>query len=332
MSEAHTPRTVADEAVAALDIGGTKTAAAIVTGQGEVVDRVTAATPGRAGATAILDTAADLVRHLRTRAPGTGIRALGVGSAGVVDSATGRVLSATDVLTGWAGTDLAGRLRELLALPVAVINDVHAHALGEARHGVAAGRETVLLVAVGTGIGASFVAGGSVLAGAHSAAGHAGHQPSPYAGSLPCTCGGRGHLEALASGPGLAAEYARRTGRPVDDLRAVAARAEDGDETAAAVVRLGGTAVGAAVGGLVNMLDPDVVVVGGGVTGLGEPWWRALRDAVRRETLPSLAGVPVLASALGSDAPLLGAASLAWAAARGDHGQGRLHHDIRTAS
>ncbi|MFG2012229.1 ROK family protein [Micromonospora sp. NPDC048868] len=314
MSEASTPRAAADEVVAALDIGGTKTAAALVTRQGMVVDRVTATTPGRAGATAVLDTAADLVHLLTARAAGTRVRALGVGSAGVMDSRTGRVLSATDVLTGWAGTDLRGRLRQLLDIPVTVINDVHAHALGEVRHGTATGYETVLFLAVGTGIGASFVAGGSVLAGAHSAAGHAGHQASPYAGSLRCPCGRRGHLEAIAAGPGLAKEYARRTGKPVDDLRSVAARVEAGDETAREVVLLGGTAVGSAVGGLVNMLDPHAVVVGGGVTGLGEPWWRALRSAVRRETLPSLCDVPVLASTLGADAPLVGAASLAWEA------------------
>ncbi|WP_431899530.1 ROK family protein [Micromonospora chalcea] len=297
--------------VAALDIGGTKTTAALVTAAGEVVGRRTAPTPGRSGAAAVLDTAAGLVEKLRADAPDV-VRALGVGSAGVIDSGSGLVLSATDVLTGWAGTDLRGDLGRRLGVPVTVVNDVHAHALGEARHGVAAGYDTVLYVAVGTGVGASFVLGDTVLAGAHSAAGHAGHQPSAYAGTLPCTCGGRGHLEAIAAGPALTAEYVRRTGRPVADLRAVAALAAGGDETARDVVRLGGTAVGSAVGGLVNVLDPAAVVIGGGVTGLGEPWWRALRDAVPDETLPGLAGVPVLASTLGPDAPLLGAASLAW--------------------
>ncbi|MER5607329.1 ROK family protein [Micromonospora tulbaghiae] len=303
--------TGAADLVAALDIGGTKTTAALVTAGGEVVGRHTAPTPGRSGAAAVLDTAAGLVEKLRADAPGA-VRALGVGSAGVIDSASGLVLSATDVLTGWTGTDLRGDLSRRLGVPVTVINDVHAHALGEARHGAAAGYDTVLYVAVGTGVGASFVLGDAVLAGAHSAAGHAGHQPSPYAGSLACTCGGRGHLEAIAAGPALTAEYVRRTGRPVADLRAVAALAAGGDETAREVVRLGGAAVGSAVGGLVNVLDPAAVVIGGGVTGLGEPWWRALRDAVPAETLPGLAGVPVLASTLGPDAPLLGAASLAW--------------------
>ncbi|MGW2622137.1 ROK family protein [Micromonospora taraxaci] len=307
MSTEHSP-----PVVAALDIGGTKTAAAVVTRDGRVVDRLTAATPGRAGATAILDTAADLVHRLRAEVAGAHVGALGVGSAGVIDHRTGRVLSATDALAGWAGTDVSGRLREQLGVPVSVINDVHAHALGEARYGIAAGYETTLFIAVGTGIGASFVVDGAVLTGAHSTAGHAGHQPSPYAGGLPCTCGGQGHLEAIASGPGLTQEYVRRTGQPVDDLRSVAARAADGDATAREVVLLGGAAVGSAVGGLVNMLDPGAVVIGGGVAGLGDPWWQALRDAVRRETLPSLDDVPVLASTLGSDAPLLGAAALAW--------------------
>ncbi len=182
--------------VAALDIGGTKTTAALVTAAGEVVGRHTAPTPGRSGAAAVLDTAAGLVEKLRADAPDV-VRALGVGSAGVIDSGSGLVLSATDVLTGWAGTDLRGDLARRLGVPVTVINDVHAHALGEARHGVAAGYDTVLYVAVGTGVGASFVLGDTVLAGAHSAAGHAGHQPSAYAGTLPCTCGGRGHLEAM---------------------------------------------------------------------------------------------------------------------------------------
>ncbi|SCF05307.1 glucokinase [Micromonospora viridifaciens] len=311
MPEAAKSRAASAEVVAALDIGGTKTTAAIVTRQGEVVERVTAATPGKAGASAVIHTAADLVNRLRASSAAP-VRALGVGSAGVIDRRSGQVLSATDVLTGWAGTDLRGRLQQLLGLPVTVINDVHAHALGEARHGVAAGCETLLFIAVGTGIGGSFVIGDAVLAGAHSVAGHAGHQPSPYAGSLPCTCGGRGHLEAIASGPGLADEYGRRSGQPVDDLRSVAVLARRGDQTAQEVILLGGAAVGSAVGGLVNMLDPDAVVIGGGVPGVGELWWRALRDAVQREVLPGLDDVPVLASALGAEAPLLGAASLAW--------------------
>jgi len=302
---------VEPDVVAAVDIGGTKTAAALVGRQGEVVARAAAATPGADGAAAVLRTASELVLRLTADAP-CPVRALGVGSAGVVDAGTGQVLGATAVLAGWAGTDLRGELSRATGLRTAVVNDVHAHALGEARHGAGAGCRTVLFLAVGTGIGGSFVMDGKVLAGAHSAAGHAGHVPSPAAAGRLCSCGGRGHLEAFAAGPALAAEYARRSGRAARDLRAVAALAGDGDASARAVLADGGAAVGTALGGLVNVLDPHVVLVGGGVSGLGEVWWQPLRAAVRRETLPLLVDVPVLPAVLGHDAALVGAADIAW--------------------
>ena len=300
------------DTVVAVDIGGTKTAAALVTRDGEVVTRAEAPTPGRDGAQAVLQTAADLVVRLRAGSAAPRVLALGVGSAGVVDAVTGFVLGATDVLRGWAGTDLRGSLASATDLPNVVVNDVHAHAIGEARRGAAQGAGTVLFVGVGTGVGGAFVIDGAALAGAHSAAGHLGHQPSPYAAKLPCSCGGTGHLEAVAAGPTLQAEYERRSGKAVSDLRAVAALAEGGDPVAVDTVAFGGAAVGSAIGGLVNVLDPHVVVVGGGVSGLGDVWWDALRSAVRREALPSLVDVPVLAATLGSNAALVGAAEIAW--------------------
>ncbi|MDU0313141.1 ROK family protein [Phycicoccus sp. M110.8] len=300
-----------DRTVAALDIGGTKTAAALVDGSGAVVARATAPTPGRAGPAAILQTAADLVKSLAARSAATTPAALGVGSAGVVDSASGRVTGSTDVLRDWMGTDLRGELSRRTGLPTAVVNDVHAHALGEARFGVGAGQPSLLFLAVGTGVGASFVFRGEVLTGAHGVAGHAGHLPSVYAADRACTCGGRGHLEAVAAGPALAAEYGRRAGATDVVLHQVAALAERGDEVALGVAELGGRAVGAALGGMANLLDPHSVVVGGGVTGLGRAWWQALRAAFTAEVLPVLRGTTVRPTSLGGDGALLGAASIA---------------------
>ncbi|WP_336276038.1 ROK family protein [Nocardioides sp. B-3] len=209
---------------------------------------------------------------------------------------------------GWAGTDLRGSLATLTGLPTAVSNDVHAHALGESRYGAARGRGTALFVAVGTGVGGAFVLPGGTLTGAHAAAGHVGHVPSVQARDLPCSCGGTGHLEAIASGPALVREFARRTTLEVADLQAVIA---SGDAEAASVIRLGGLAVGAMIGGLVNVLDPDVVVVGGGVVNAGDPWWTALIEAAGAELLPSLRDAEIVRSAPGGDAALLGAAALA---------------------
>ncbi|WP_245613970.1 ROK family protein [Knoellia sinensis] len=298
--------------MAALDIGGTKTAAALVTARGEIVGRATAPTPGQAGAEAILATAAELVTRLGAAPGAPPVRHLGVGSAGVIDPQRGVVVGATDVLVGWAGTPLAQKLEALTGMTTSVVNDVHAHALGDVAFGAGKGCATALFVGVGTGVGGSFIVDGAPLAGAHNAAGHIGHQPSPYAGELPCSCGAVGHLEAFASGPGLHAEHARRAGAAVQDLRAVAALASAGDEIAAEVLRDGGAAVGSAIGGLVNVLDPHVVVVGGGVSEAGELWWEALRSAVAGEVLPSLVDTPIAASALGTDAALVGAAALAW--------------------
>ncbi|HEY3563166.1 MAG TPA: ROK family protein [Kribbella sp.] len=297
--------------VAAIDIGGTKIAAGLVTRSGQVVARRSVPTPAREGGQAVLGAAGELAEGLLAGA-GAELVALGIGSAGVVDPGSGRVLAATDQLADWVGTDLAA-LGDRWRVPVAAMNDVHAHALGEASPD-----GSMLFLAVGTGIGGAYVVDGAVLAGAHYAAGHAGHVPSAYGGGTPCTCGGRGHLEAIASGPALVAAYKQLSGERVDDLHAVAERAAEGDRVASEVIDYGGTAVGSALGGLVNMLDPHVVVIGGGVAGLGTLWWNALRAEFRRQVLPRLADVPVSAARYGNDAALIGAAKVAWARVVGD--------------
>lgn len=303
------------DAVVAVDIGGTKIAAAVLDRSGRVLDGGTTPTPARDGAESVLDAVAALVVGVVGRCPGHRILALGVGSAGIVDPVSGRVLGATDAIAGWAGTDLRAGLAARTALPVAVLNDVHAHALGEATSGEVAELATVLFVAVGTGVGGAVVLrdlAGGLLTGGRAAAGHVGHVPSRHAGDLPCSCGAVGHLEAIASGPALVREYARRTSVHLAGLEDVVARAAEGDQDAGDVLVLGGVAVGAAIGGLVNVLDPDAVVVGGGVVGVGETWWHALTETVGAETLPSLRDVTLVRSSLGGRAALLGAASRAW--------------------
>ncbi|QMU71225.1 ROK family protein [Streptacidiphilus sp. P02-A3a] len=296
--------------VGAVDIGGTKIAAGLVAADGTVVRQRSVPTPAAEGPQAVLDAAADLVAELAR--PGEPVLAVGVGSAGVIDPRTGRVLSATDALPGWAGTDLRGGLGARLGVPVAVDNDVHAHALGEAWRGAAAGVREVLLVAVGTGIGGSQVVDGRVHHGAHSAAGHVGHMPLPEAEGRRCPCGGVGHAEAVAAGPALLAEYRRRRGAAgTRDLADVAARAERGEPTARQVLEDGATALGRLIGGLVNLLDPELVLVTGGVANCGPVWWSSLRVGYHAEALPPLRGVPLEPGLLGHLAPLLGAARLA---------------------
>lgn len=303
-----------------VDLGGTKTAAGVVSGDGEVLFSETIPTLNRDGGDAILDATAALISSLMSRAQAEGLNVVGVGvgSAGVIDAGRGVVVSATDAILGWAGTKLTAALAARLGLaPEAVqaVNDVHAHALGESWTGSAAGTASSLLVAFGTGVGGSFVLAGHPVLGHRYAGGHVGHFASPYAFHeglpVPCVCGGAGHVEAVASGPAIREAYLRLGGNePVLDARGVFALAGSGDAVAIKAVGLGAAAAGQAVGGLANILDPEVVVVSGGLSDAGAPWWRPMERALRAELLPALLGLPVLPAKLGNAAAMVGAARL----------------------
>ncbi|MFF4650862.1 ROK family protein [Streptomyces sp. NPDC001380] len=304
--------------VLAVDIGGTTTTAAAVLPGHRIAVRAAAPTPAQDGPDAVLATALRLARAVRDAAADRGAAApaaAGVGTAGVVGPDGRTVAAATSALPGWAGTAVADRFEEALGVPATVLGDVQAFLAGEAAAGAARGAHLAVAAMAGTGIGGAVAVGGRVLRGASGAAGHLGHVPVPGAEGRPCPCGRDGHVEALASGPAMAAGVRRlRPGLPVPDLRAAARLARDGDPAAAGVLRAGGEALGTALAGVVAVLDPDVVVLGGGVLAAG-PWYAdALRSALARHTLPLLRAVPVVQSVLDADAVLLGAAAEARAA------------------
>ena len=312
-SQAVTLQAVTSQAVVvAVDLGGTKTTVALVSPAGVVMARVTVPTPAAAGPVTVLDTVVEAISTLphsdRILAP-----AVGVGTAGVVDTATGTILSATDALPGWPGTAVAAELTTRLQQlwggcgPVHVQNDVDAHAAGEAWRGAARGKNPALVVTVGTGVGAALVIDGRVQRGAHHAAGEIGHVPTPGAQYLRCGCGRRGHLEAIASGPAVAHRYWQELGTRVD-AREVVRRAGEEEKLAQRLVREAGRALGRALAGQVTVIDPEVIVLGGGFSSAGEAWWQAVNEALREELIPPLAGIEVVPAALGADAALLGAA------------------------
>ena len=303
--------------VVGVDLGGTKTAAGVVAEDGSVLLTEQIPTLNRDGGEAILDATATLIASLIERAAALGaiVEAVGVGSAGVINAAEGTVISATDAILGWSGTAITAGLTARLGLPSAVVNDVHAHALGEAWHGAGKGANTALMVAFGTGVGGSFVINGQPVLGAHFVGGHVGHFASPlavYRGApLPCSCGHEGHVEAIASGPAIHAAYLRNGGSAsLPDTRAVFDSARAGDDLALSVIAIAAAAAGQAVGGLINILDPAVVVVSGGLADGGDLWWDAMEAALRAELLTPLTAVPVVRASLGNTAAIVGAASL----------------------
>lgn len=301
-------------AVAGVDIGGTTTQVVLCAPDLTVLDRVEVPTPAAAGGTAMVGAALDAVHLLLARGEAS-LRGVGIGAAGVVDARAGRVLVASDSFRDWAGFAVTAAFEAALGVPAFLDNDVNAFLRGEATAGAVAGETHVLGMTLGTGVGGALWLDGALYDGPHGAAGEIGHVPG--FGDLPCTCGGRGHLETLASGRAIAARYGERPGKQAG-MQAVSARdvaraAEDGDPAAVAVFETAGTAVARAVLLAAGLLDITTVVVGGGVTGS----WDLLAAPIDRAltTEPPVSGHPprVLPALLGGDAVAVGAAARAWA-------------------
>ena len=294
--------------VLAADLGGTKIAAALVGENGQIVGRVvTTPTPAAAGAAAISSALIGVLREVGT----TGASRIAISSAGVIDSRTGTVVDATSNLAGWKGTSLAADVSASLGLPVSVLGDGHAFALGEALYGAAKGARSCLVLAVGTGVGGSFLLDGTPMLGSHWAAGHFGHLPVAEAVGIPCPCGRTGHLEAVGSGSGMVAWYHNHGGdRSVQGARQLFERA-DMDAVATSALEVGGAALGAVAGGLTNAYDPDLVVIAGGVVRSDTAWSASVEAGYRSNLMPVVSATPLILSNRGDWLALRGAAHFA---------------------
>lgn len=296
--------------VIGIDLGGTKTSAVAVDGNGRILAEVTVPTPAASGGEAMLATVGRSAERLHEEMGEEPI-ALGVGAAGVIDPLTGRVVSASDSFTGWSGFPLGERLAELSGKPVAVDNDVNAFLAGEQAYGVAHGARSVLALALGTGVGGALAFDGRIITGPHGAAGEIGHTPG-Y-GTEPCTCGQSGHLESMASGLSIHRRYLHAGGDPrICNTAEVAHAARSGDGIGIRVFADAAAAIAQAIVATANLLDLDRVVIGGGVLGA----WDLIEPHLQRamEHTAPVSGYPVLVrpSGLGGHAAVLGAAAMAW--------------------
>src|SRR4051812_8406733 len=275
-----------------------------VAGPDGAVERAGSRPTGREGGPdAVL---AGLAAFASELAAAAGAVAVGVAVPGLVDEASG--VARASVNLGWHDVPLRRHMEERLGLPVAVAHDVRAAARGEAAAGAARGRSDWLLVTLGTGGGAAVVVAGRPYAGAHGVGGELGHLVVAPDGPE-CACGARGCVEALASAAAVERRYAASTGRAVP-AEAVISRAGAGDAAAADVWRDAVAALAAGLGAAGVMLDPGLIVVGGGLAGAGPALFDPLTAELRRR-LPFLAAPPVVPAALGADAGWRGAALLA---------------------
>lgn len=297
-------------AVVAVDVGGTKIAGAVALydlahpGMPELACRRTVPTEAKRGGDAVLDIILRLVDDLAADAP-LPVSAVGVGTAGRVDAKTGNIAFANEIMPGWTGQPLGDTLRERTGLPAAVLNDVQAHALGEARWGSGAGAQTCVVAAAGTGLGGAIVAHGRVVRGMHGFAGEFGAVMNPL--DREKRAGGRDDLESVASGSGIEACYAACGGESITGAE-ISARANAGETLASQVIEQAGYALGLALADWTTLLDPELAIVSGSVTKAGSLWWRALRRGFAERVSPVLAQLPIVEAQLGGDAPLVGAA------------------------
>lgn len=306
-----------------VDMGGTKLLAGAV-GPGLEVHHRAQRTVAGLDQSSLLDAAVDAVGEARESA-GDEVAAVGFGIPCLIDRRSGRAVIAVNLPV--ADLPFADVMAERLGIPVFVDNDANAAALAEHRAGAARGRSEAVVLTVGTGIGGGLILRGELYRGAIGSGGELGHTVIDMDGP-PCqgNCPNRGCVEALASGTALAREAARIAGeRPRSALaealkggRAltgplVTELAHDGDEAATEAISLIGTRLGVAIASFVNIFNPQVVVIGGGVIAAGELLLEpARRELAARALPPSRDEVEIVAARFGVEAGMIGAAAMAF--------------------
>lgn len=322
--------------VLALDVGGTKLAAGLLDRAGVLSNRHETPTLARqGGGPAVMERLIGLGRQTLADAgfapaaagrawqrDGERVLAVGLGTGGQVEPASGRVIFANENIPYWTGMPARARLEEALGLPADVDNDANCAALAEAAFGAGRGYAVVLAVTVGTGIGGGLVVNGKVYRGAHGGALEVGHILVDYQG-LPCVCGLRGCLEMYASGPSILAEFLRRHGEaglrslvgvePAQaSTRDVVAAARRGLPEAIVVIEDAAGFLGLGLALMAHMLDPHVMVIAGGMSDVWDLLYPPMLGAYQARSMPPVRETPIVRAQLGADAVVMGAGQLAW--------------------
>ncbi|HUQ80023.1 MAG TPA: ROK family protein [Gemmatimonadaceae bacterium] len=291
-----------------IDLGGTKIEGVVVdaVAPGKPLHRVRVATESDRGYEHIIGQVTEVVELLESA---TGMRrasTIGIGTPGTTEPSTGTLKNANTVALN--GRPLAHDLGSALGAGVILTNDANCFALAEATFGAARGRAVVLGLIMGTGVGSGIVVHGRVLQGLHRIAGEWGHNPMCDEHTR-CYCGRVGCVETVISGPALERFYLARGGEHVT-LAEIAKQAEGGDAAASATIGRLTAKFGEAIAAVINILDPDAIVLGGGVGNVGRLYGAETRDAILRHLFNSELRTELLRPALGDSAGVFGAALL----------------------
>jgi len=309
-----------------IDLGGTKVLTAVIDAHGGMLSRDHCVTLAARGQDAVIASLVESGRRALERAnlEASDLDAAGVAAAGLCNAETGVLLTSPN-LPGWQDVPLRDIIEKELGRETFLVNDANAAALAELRYGAARGARNCVYVTIGTGIGGGIIVDGEVYAGAGGTAGEVGHMSIDGSGSL-CNCGGRGCWETLASGTALAREARRRikegagasildhAGGDADKVTAtvVYEAAQAGDALARELIARTGYYVGVGLANLVNVLNPEVIVIGGGLASMGDMLLGpAFEEAKRRAFRQAYQAVRFARAELGQDSAVIGAAAYA---------------------
>jgi glucokinase len=291
-----------------IDLGGTRIKGTVLDADGAVLWRDDRAVEHEVSAQALAEAIGSFAAAAAAASP-VRVAAAGIGVPGVVDPATGALVGTTPHVPAWSDFPVRAALAERLGLPVAADNDANCAALAELRMGAARGAATAVMITLGTGLGAALISGGALVRGWLGGAGELGHLPIG-SGEVACRCGVPGCVEPELSGEGLA-RIARARGLPWRDAPEVFAAAAAGHRDAVAMVARMADRLAVVVAIAAQMLDPERMVIGGGVAAAGEALLGRLRPAVARYAPgPWSRGMRIEAAAMGKDAGAIGAAIL----------------------
>ncbi len=309
-----------------VDLGGTKILTAVTDSQGRMLSRDHSVTPARKGHEAVVQSILESTHRAlgQANAAVSALTVVGIGAPGLIDPERGIVL-ASPHLPGWRNVRLRDMVEETLGKKTFLINDANAAALGELYFGAARGVRNFIYITLSTGIGGGIVIDGKIYSGAIGAAGEVGHMTIDDKGPL-CNCGNRGCWETLASGTALAREARQRIEEGIRTsilqhaegdvakvtAQAVHSAATQGDSLARELIAQTGYYVGVGLANLINIFNPELIVIGGGLSNIGDILLKpAFKVAEERAYKEAFRAVRFASAGLGRDSGVLGAAAFA---------------------
>jgi len=309
-----------------VDLGGTKIITAVISQEGEVIARHYHPTLAGEGSQPVIERIFSGIDHLLKQSNLTlsQVSAISIAAAGVIDIKRG-VVTASPNLPGWRNVPLRNIVEEKYGIATFLINDADAAALGEHRFGAGRGLSSLILLTLGTGIGGGIIINGKLYLGASGSAAEIGHMIIEVNGPR-CKCGNNGCLETLASGTAVAEEAVRRISQgekscliemvegEIENITAekVSLAAKDGDSLASEVITTAAHYLGIGIVNLVNIFNPEIVVIGGGMSRMGDLLLEPVRQFVKESSFQFLTqAVRIVPAQLGNDAGVFGAAVFA---------------------